>query len=48
VVRSYLTARWLAKLRNENLSTGTLFDLLFAKSYGLEVVKLQLTKQPHG
>lgn len=39
LVRSYLTARWLEGLREENLSTGALFDLLFAEPYGLEVVK---------
>lgn len=39
LVRGYLAARWLARLRGENLPTGHLFALLFAKSYGLEVVK---------
>jgi hypothetical protein len=38
-VRSYLTARWLMGLRAENLTTGTLFEMLFARSYGLDVVK---------
>ena len=39
VVRSYLAARWLARLRSENLSTSALFAVLFATSYGMEVVK---------
>jgi hypothetical protein len=39
VVRAYLTASWLRRMRNENLSRGELFDLLFAKSYGIELVK---------
>lgn len=43
-VRSYLTARWLVRLRSENLPTSTLFRLLFAKSYGLEVIKPSLNE----
>jgi len=39
VVRAYLTARWLQRLRSDNLSRGELFDLLFATSYGIELVK---------
>jgi hypothetical protein len=39
VVRAYLTARWLQRLRGEDLSRGELFDLLFATSYGIELVK---------
>jgi len=39
VVRGYLTARWLSRLRSANLPTRALFDLLFAKSYGLEVIR---------
>jgi hypothetical protein len=43
-VRGYLAARWLMRMRGENLSTAALFDLLFAKSYGLEVVKPSLSE----
>jgi hypothetical protein len=39
VVRAYLTARWLQRLRKSNLSRQGLFDLLFAESYGVEVIK---------
>jgi hypothetical protein len=39
VVRGYLTARWLFRLRQTNLSRTSLFDLLFATTYGLELVK---------
>jgi hypothetical protein len=39
VVRGYLTARWLHRLRADNLSRGELFDLLFSTSYGIELVK---------
>lgn len=39
VVRAYLTARWLQRLRKSNLSQQGLFDLLFAETYGVEVVK---------
>jgi hypothetical protein len=39
VVSAYLTARWLQRLRAGNLSRGELFDLLFATSYGIELVK---------
>ncbi len=42
VVRGFLTARWLLRLRRANLSTTALFDLLFAKSYGLEVIRPSL------
>jgi hypothetical protein len=39
VVRAYLTARWLQRLRKNNLSQKGLFDLLFAETYGVEVIK---------
>ncbi|HEX3884045.1 MAG TPA: hypothetical protein VHW66_15405, partial [Stellaceae bacterium] len=39
VVRAYLAARWLHRLRTENLSKGELFGLLFATSYGVVLVK---------
>lgn len=38
-VRSYLAARWLVRLRAANLSTAGLFRLLFANSYGLDVIR---------
>jgi hypothetical protein len=39
VVRSYLAARWLRRLRKINLSHSELFDLLFATTYGVEAIK---------
>jgi hypothetical protein len=39
VVRGYLTARWLDRLRQKNLSHGDLFELLFATTYGIELIK---------
>ena len=39
VVRSYLAARWLQRLRQSNLSQQGMFDLLFADEYGLRVVR---------
>lgn len=38
VVRAYLAARWLHRLRNENLSGRELFALLFSEPYGEEVI----------
>ena len=38
IVRGYLAARWIHHLRGENLPTRALFELLFAKTYGLEVI----------
>ena len=43
-VRSYLAARWLVRLREANLSTAGLFRLLFANSYGLEVIRPSLNE----
>lgn len=43
-VRSFLTARWLVRLREANLSTAGLFRLLFANSYGLEVIRPSLNE----
>ncbi|HYI96083.1 MAG TPA: hypothetical protein VEX68_21245 [Bryobacteraceae bacterium] len=43
-VRSYLAARWLVRLREAGLSTADLFRLLFANSYGLEVIKPSLNE----
>jgi hypothetical protein len=42
VIRSYLAARWLWRLRQANLPQATLFRLLFARSYDLEVVRPSL------
>jgi hypothetical protein len=39
VVRSYLAARWLHRLRKANLSQAGLFDLLFAETYGIKAIK---------
>jgi hypothetical protein len=39
VVRGYLTARWLHRLRKVNLSKTGLFGLLFAQTYGIDIVK---------
>ncbi|MBR1188509.1 hypothetical protein [Bradyrhizobium sp. AUGA SZCCT0160] len=38
-VRSYLAARWLHRLRQNDLSQQTLFDLLFSDEYGIPVVR---------
>ena len=38
VVRSYLAARWLLKLRQSNLPIRQLFALLFGESYGVKVI----------
>jgi hypothetical protein len=39
VVRSYLTARWLLRLRQSNLSQQGLSDLLFGEVYDINVIK---------
>jgi hypothetical protein len=39
VVRAYLAARWLRRLRQNNLSRGELFERLFATSYRIELIK---------
>ena len=39
VVRGYLAARWLKRLRDDNLSIRQLFALLFAEPYGVELTK---------
>jgi hypothetical protein len=39
VVSAFLAARWLHRLRAANLSQEDLFDLLFAKSYGIFLIK---------
>jgi hypothetical protein len=39
IVRGYLTARWLHRLRKSNLSQTRLSELLFAQTYGIDVVK---------
>lgn len=42
VVRAYLAARWLHRLRQANLSRTGLFNLLFADAYGVRLVKPSL------
>lgn len=39
VVRAYLTAHWLRRLRQSNLSQRRLHDLLFSRTYEIELVK---------
>ena len=39
VVRAYLAARWLQRLRQANLPKRQLHDLLFARTYEIELVK---------
>lgn len=39
VVRAYLTARWLLRLRQKNLSLCQLHDLLFSRTYEIELVR---------
>lgn len=39
VVRAYLAARWLHRLRGANLSQRRLHDLLFARTYGIDLIK---------
>jgi hypothetical protein len=38
-VRGYLAAQWLRRLRSGSLTRGELFDLLFATSHGIKLVK---------
>ena len=44
VVRSYLAARWLRRRRRENASFADIFRLLFATTYGIEVVRPSMTQ----
>lgn len=39
VVRAFLTARWLLRLRQSNLSQSQLHHLLFSRPYGIDLVK---------
>ncbi len=39
VARAYLTARWLQRLRQANLPQRRLHDLLFSRTYEIELVK---------
>ncbi len=39
VVSAFLTARWIQRLRAANLPLQTVFDLLFADTYGLSLIK---------
>jgi hypothetical protein len=38
-VRAYLAARWLLRLRQANLPQRRLHDLLFSRTYGIELIK---------
>jgi hypothetical protein len=42
VVRAYLAARWLQRLRQANLPRRRLHDLLFSRTYEIELVKPSL------
>ena len=44
VVRSYLAARWLWKRRQANCSIRTLFELLFAETYGVRLVRPSMSQ----
>jgi hypothetical protein len=39
IVRGYLAAQWLYRLRKDNLSRHELFDLLFATTYEIDLIK---------
>jgi hypothetical protein len=39
VVRAYLAARWLHRLRQANLPRRRLHDFLFSRTYGVELIK---------
>lgn len=39
VVRAYLAARWLHRLRHANLPQRRLHDLLFSQTYGIKLIK---------
>jgi hypothetical protein len=39
VVRSYLAARWLSRLRSANLGVRDMFALLFGDCYGVELIR---------
>ncbi len=39
VVRAYLAARWLHRLRQENLPRRRQHDFLFSRTYGVELIK---------
>lgn len=43
VVRSYLAARWLRRRRQANASVADIFQLLFATTYGIDVVRPSMT-----
>ena len=44
VVRSYLAARWLRRRRQANASVADIFQLLFAATYGIDVVRPSMTQ----
>ncbi|BAN22474.1 hypothetical protein [Caballeronia insecticola] len=43
-VRSYLTARWLQRLRRANLPQRRLHDLLFSRTYEVELVRPSMSE----
>ncbi|RBB35784.1 hypothetical protein DPV79_27625 [Burkholderia reimsis] len=43
-VRSYLTARWLQRLRRANLPQRRLHDLLFSRTYEIELVRPSMSE----
>jgi hypothetical protein len=44
VVRSYLAARWLRRRLHANASVADIFQLLFATTYGVDVVRPSITQ----
>jgi hypothetical protein len=44
VVRSYLAARWLRRRRHANASVADIFHLIFATTYGVDVVRPSMTQ----
>lgn len=42
VVRAYLAARWLHRLRQANLPQRRLHDFLFSRTYGIELIKASM------
>jgi len=44
VVRSYLAARWLRRRHQANASVADIFQLLFATTYGIDVVRPSMTQ----
>ena len=44
VVRSYLAARWLRRRRQANASVADIFQLLFATTYGIDLVRPSMSQ----